>query len=72
MSRLGSADMDLLVHRAIKITIKGKSYRMGTFIQTTKNLADPHSHGSVGSLSTVHFLTALDLPSVLQVLMVTF
>lgn len=35
---MGSAAMDRLVHRAIKIVIEGKSYRMNTFVDATKNL----------------------------------
>ena len=37
---MGSAAMDRLVHRAIKIVIEGKSYRMNTFVDTTKNLTN--------------------------------
>ncbi len=36
---MGSAAMDRLVHRAIKITIEGKSYRLHNFIQTQKESA---------------------------------
>jgi DNA replication protein DnaC len=35
---MGSAAMDRLVHRAIKLVIEGKSYRLNTFIQTAKDL----------------------------------
>jgi len=35
---MGSAAMDRLVHRAVKITIEGKSYRMNTFVEATKSL----------------------------------
>lgn len=35
---MGSAAMDRLVHRAIKISIEGESYRMNSFISSTKNL----------------------------------
>ncbi len=37
---MGSAAMDRLVHRAIKIVIEGKSYRMNTFVDATKNLTN--------------------------------
>lgn len=37
---MASAAMDRLVHRAIKIVIEGKSYRMSTFVQTTKSLTN--------------------------------
>jgi len=36
---MGSAAMDRLVHRALKITIEGDSYRMNSFINNTKKLA---------------------------------
>ena len=35
---MGSAAMDRLVHRAIKIVIEGKSYRLDSFIQTARGL----------------------------------
>ena len=35
---MGSAAMDRLVHRAIKLVIEGKSYRMNSFLMTTKSL----------------------------------
>lgn len=35
---MGSAAMDRLVHRAIKIVIDGKSYRLNNFINSSKNL----------------------------------
>ena len=35
---MGSAAMDRLVHRAIKLVIEGKSYRMNSFLMTTKTL----------------------------------
>ena len=35
---MGSAAMDRLVHRAIKISIEGESYRMNSFIASTKSL----------------------------------
>jgi DNA replication protein DnaC len=36
---MGSAAMDRLVHRASKIVIEGKSYRVDAFIQRSKRLA---------------------------------
>jgi DNA replication protein DnaC len=36
---MGSAAMDRLVHRALKITIEGDSYRMKSFVKSTKELA---------------------------------
>ena len=35
---MGSAAMDRLVHRATKIVIEGKSYRVDAFIQRPKRL----------------------------------
>jgi len=35
---MGSAAMDRLVHRALKIPIEGESYRMNSFIASTKSL----------------------------------
>lgn len=35
---MGSAAMDRLVHRAVKIVIEGKSYRMDNFARRSKNL----------------------------------
>ena len=35
---LGSAAMDRLVHRAIKIVVEGKSYRLNSFVQTARGL----------------------------------
>jgi len=35
---MGSAAMDRLVHRAIKIVIEGRSYRMDTFARNSKDL----------------------------------
>ncbi|MCB1316244.1 MAG: IS21-like element helper ATPase IstB [Leptospiraceae bacterium] len=35
---MGSAAMDRLVHRAIKIVIEGKSYRMDSFARSSKSL----------------------------------
>lgn len=37
---MGSAAMDRLVHRASKIVLEGKSYRVDTFIQRSRTLAD--------------------------------
>jgi len=37
---MGSAAMDRLVHRATKIVIEGKSYRVDAFIQRTRSLSD--------------------------------
>ena len=36
---MGSAAMDRLVHRASKIVIEGKSYRVDAFIQRTRRLS---------------------------------
>jgi len=36
---MGSAAMDLLVHRGIKIVIQGKSYRLESFMKRVKNRA---------------------------------
>jgi DNA replication protein DnaC len=36
---MGSAAMDRLVHRASKIVIEGKSYRVDAFIQRSKRLS---------------------------------
>lgn len=35
---MGSAAMDRLVHRAVKLVLNGDSYRMNAFVQTTKQL----------------------------------
>ena len=43
---MASAAMDRLVHRAIKIVIEGKSYRMNTFIQTSKDLTKTSKGGT--------------------------
>ena len=37
---MGSAAMDRLVHRAIKIVIEGKSYRLDSFVRTSKTLTN--------------------------------
>ena len=42
---MGSAAMDRLVHRASKIVLEGKSYRVDTFIQRTRTLADAEKDG---------------------------
>jgi len=33
---MGSAAMDRLVHRAVKIVIEGKSYRLESFVKRSK------------------------------------
>jgi hypothetical protein len=33
---MGSAAMDRLVHRAVKIVIEGKSYRVDSFVKRSK------------------------------------
>jgi DNA replication protein DnaC len=40
---MGSASMDRLVHRASKIVIEGKSYRVDAFIQRTRSLTESGS-----------------------------
>ena len=40
---MGSAAMDRLVHRASKIVIEGKSYRVDSFIQRSRELSDVES-----------------------------
>jgi DNA replication protein DnaC len=42
---MGSAAMDRLVHRASKIVLEGKSYRVNTFIQRTRTLTDAEKNG---------------------------
>ena len=37
---MGSAAMDRLVHRAAKIVIEGRSYRLDTFIQRSKTFEE--------------------------------
>ena len=37
---MGSAAMDRLVHRGIKILIEGKSYRVDSFMKRAKGLSD--------------------------------
>ena len=36
---MGSAAMDRLVHRGIKIVIEGKSYRVDSFVKRSKNIS---------------------------------
>lgn len=43
---MGSAAMDRLVHRAIKIVIEGKSYRVDSFVKRTKQAYDQMQSGS--------------------------
>jgi DNA replication protein DnaC len=43
---MASAAMDRLVHRAVKLVIEGKSYRLNTFIQTTKDLTKVSKGGT--------------------------
>ena len=38
---MGSATMDRLVHRAVKIVIEGKSYRMDSFVRRSRELPQP-------------------------------
>jgi DNA replication protein DnaC len=40
---MGSAAMDRLVHRAVKLVIEGKSYRVDSFVKRSKRVA--HSIG---------------------------
>lgn len=40
---MGSAAMDRLVHRAVKIVIQGKSYRVDSFVKRTKNTRSSNS-----------------------------
>jgi DNA replication protein DnaC len=42
---MGSAAMDRLVHRATKIVIEGKSYRVDTFIRRTRSLEGQAGNG---------------------------
>jgi DNA replication protein DnaC len=42
---MGSAAMDRLVHRAVKLVIEGKSYRMNSFKMTTETLTDSSTIG---------------------------
>ena len=38
---MASATMDRLVHRAVKIVIEGKSYRMDSFVRRSRELSQP-------------------------------
>ena len=38
---MASAAMDRLVHRAVKIVIEGKSYRMDSFVRRSRELPQP-------------------------------
>ena len=38
---MGSASMDRLVHRAVKLVIEGKSYRMDSFVRRSRELSQP-------------------------------
>ena len=38
---MASATMDRLVHRAVKIVIEGKSYRMDSFVRRSRELPEP-------------------------------
>lgn len=38
---MGSAAMDRLVHRAVKLVIEGKSYRVDSFVKRSKRTAQP-------------------------------
>ena len=40
---MGSASMDRLVHRAVKLVIEGKSYRMDRFVRRSRELSQPDS-----------------------------
>ena len=39
---MASAAMDRLVHRAVKIVIEGKSYRMDSFVRRSREPPAPH------------------------------
>lgn len=43
---MGSAAMDRLVHRAIKIVVEGRSYRLNSFIQTAKALTSAQNQST--------------------------
>jgi hypothetical protein len=43
---MGSAAMDRLVHRAVKIVIEGKSYRVDSFVKRTKSHDAPQTPSS--------------------------
>ena len=38
---MASAAMDRLVHRAVKIVMQGKSYRMDSFVRRSRELPEP-------------------------------
>ena len=42
---MGSAAMDRLVHRGIKILIEGKSYRVDSFVKRSKDTAPNSQEG---------------------------
>jgi DNA replication protein DnaC len=42
---MGSAAMDRLVHRATKIVIEGKSYRVDAFVQRARSLSGGRDSG---------------------------
>jgi DNA replication protein DnaC len=44
---MGSAAMDRLVHRGIKIVIEGKSYRVDTFVKRSKDVSPAPQQESV-------------------------
>jgi DNA replication protein DnaC len=44
-SLMGSAAMDRLVHRGVKIVIEGKSYRLNSFMKRSTNRAEAHGTG---------------------------
>ncbi len=43
---MGSAAMDRLVHRAVKIVIRGKNYQVDSFVRRCKQQSDPTSISS--------------------------
>jgi DNA replication protein DnaC len=43
---MGSAAMDRLVHRAVKLVIEGKSYRVDSFIKRSKRSSSPTVEGT--------------------------
>jgi len=43
---MGSAAMDRLVHRAVKLVIEGKSYRLGSFVKRSKRSSSPTTEGT--------------------------
>ena len=46
---MASAAMDRLVHRAVKIVIQGKSYRMDSFVRRSREL--PAAAGGAGLIA---------------------